>query len=93
MHKLRPEFEAVPIGNFGQNWNRMKATIGSMKQHATRDGLALASDRLLYPVDPERWDQSEASRLLKEDINNDFHLHFDPEELWLSRQGMSGVLP
>ena len=84
VHKLRPEYEAVPIGNFGQNWNRMKANIGAMKEHATRDKEALAHDRSLYPPDPTRWDQSQAKIYLKEDVDNDFHLHFDPEELWLT---------
>ena len=46
VHKLRPEYLAVPINNFGQNWNRMKANIGAMKEHAAGDKAALAHDRL-----------------------------------------------
>ena len=41
VHKIRTEFERVPIGNFGANWLRMKKTIGSMKQWATRDKVLL----------------------------------------------------
>ena len=85
VHQLRDEFKVVPINRFGANWLRMKKTIGSMRQHATRDAVALEHDRQLYPVNEERWDQSEAMRLLKEDIENEFHHHFEPEELWLSR--------
>ena len=59
VHKIRTEFERVPIGNFGANWLRMKKTIGSMKQWATRDSQYLEHDKLLYPTDmTDRWDGS-----------------------------------
>ena len=41
VHQLRDEFKVVPINRFGANWLRMKKTIGSMRQHATRDAVAL----------------------------------------------------
>ena len=86
VHKLRKVFEDVPINNFGKNWLRMKNTIGSMKRSADRDLILLQADRLVHPIDPNRWDGSEAQALLKQDIDNEFHLWFCPKELYLSRE-------
>ena len=85
VHSARPEFEAVPINNFGNNWNRMKKSIGTLKQQAKRDFEILQADKLLYPIDENRWDGSDAQALLKQDIRNDFHLYFNPKELHMSR--------
>ena len=64
----------------------MKRTLGSMKQDAERDRLACVYDRALYQVDPNRWDGSEAQKLLKQDVDNDLHKFFEtPKRLWLSR--------
>ena len=89
VHKLRPEFEAVPINNFGNNWNRLKATVRELRRRAIIDDCSLFHDRILHPIDttdPKRWDGTEAQRLLKQDIEDDFHKHFTPKELWLSRK-------
>lgn len=86
VHKMRKEFEEVPINNFGNNWLRMKKSIGAAKSHAVRDRLALIHDRNLYPIDQEdRWDGSLAQSYLHQDLDNEFHLHFTPTELRLSR--------
>ena len=83
----RPEFQKVNINNFGNNWLRMKKSIGTLKRNAIRDRIALQGDRLLYPIDhTNQWDQSLAQALLKQDISNDFHVYFLPKELWLSRE-------
>ena len=87
VHKARKIFEAVPINNFGNNWNRMKAGTIRLKNVAKRDEEAMKVARTLHPIDySNRWDGSDAQRLLAEDINDEFHLHFTPKELWLSRE-------
>ena len=85
VHKKRPEYERVDINNFRNNWNRMKKSIGGLKQLAARDLRILHSDKLLYPTDPNRWDGSLAQALLKQDIRDDFHEWFSSKDLYLSR--------
>ena len=85
VHKKRIEYERVDINNFGNNWNRMKKSIGGLKQLAARDLRILHSDKLLYPTDPNRWDGSLAQALLKQDIRDDFHEWFSSKDLYLSR--------
>ena len=87
VHKFCDEFEAVPINNFGNNWNRMKASIGRLQSDADRDAAAFCHDMLLHPIDyTDRWDGSLAQFFLKEDVADGFHLHFAPKDLWLSRE-------
>ena len=74
IRRLRNEYEEVPVENFRANWNRLKKTITRMKECAARDKLMYQADRLLYPIDNTRWDGSEAQKLLKQDIDNDFHI-------------------
>ena len=84
--RLRQEFMACNINNFGNNWNRMKKSIGGLKKRANDDMIALAHDRILHPINMNnRWDGSAAQKLLKSDVKDDFHLHFTPLELWTSR--------
>ena len=83
---MKPEFKAVPINNFGTNWNLMKKNISSLKRRAAEDAADLKHDRDIFPIQEEgRWDGSEAQALLKMDVKDDFHLHFSPVELWSSR--------
>ena len=72
VHSARPEFEAVPINNFGNNWNRMKKSIGTLKQQAKRDFEILQADKLLYPIDENRWDGSLKCRVECAGVHDEF---------------------
>ena len=72
VHGHRDEYKAVPINNFGNNWNRMKKKIKDLKRDSDRDQIAFDHDRKLHPVDPDRWDGSEAQAHLKDDMNEEF---------------------
>ena len=65
VHKnMRPEFKAVLLSNFGNNWLRIKRTIGSLISKLLRDERYLYHDLILHPVDTEnRWDGSDAQVL------------------------------
>ena len=66
VHAFRPEFQAVPINNFGNNWNRIKKSAQELKRRAVIDSAALFHDRILHPVEHQnRWDGSDAQTLLK----------------------------
>ena len=82
VHKSWKIFEDVPINNFGNNWNRMKAGTIRLKNIAERDEKAMVVARTLHPIDySNHWDGSDAQRLLAEDVNDEFHKHFTPQEL------------
>ena len=86
VHAFRPEFQAVPINNFGNNWNRIKKSAQELKRRAVIDSAALFHDRILHPVEHQnRWDGSDAQTLLKQDIELGLCEQFSPKELWLSR--------
>ena len=42
VHSKRPEYKKVNINNFGNNWLRMKRSIGTMKQNAMMGCKVLA---------------------------------------------------
>ena len=86
VHAFRPEFQAVPINNFGNNWNRIKKSAQELKRIAVIDSAALFHDKILHPVEHQnRWDGSDAQTLLKQDIELGLCEQFSPKELWLSR--------
>lgn len=74
---MRPEYTAVPINNFGSNFNDMKKRYREFKARANIEERALKHDRELYPPTPGRWDGSEAQRLLKQDVEDGVHLTFE----------------
>jgi hypothetical protein len=77
VHKMRPEYTAVPINNFGTNFNLMKERYRAFKARANIEHRAFQKDRKLYPPTPGRWDGSEAQRLLKADVKEGVHLTFE----------------
>ena len=87
LHKMRPEYEAVPINSFGNNWLRMKETYRNLKARTSIEQRALEHDRSIYPKTPGRWDGSEAQRLMKKDVKIGRHkLYKKPADFWLCRE-------
>lgn len=91
VHKMRPEYTAVPINNFGNNLLRLKRQYAVHIARKNIEERAYAHDRELYPKTPGRWDGSEAQRLLKEDIEADVHKLYDgPSSFQQSRPEYAG---
>lgn len=85
VHRMRPEYKAVPIDNFGTNWNKMKLSFLEFRVRARRDEQAFANDRQKHPKNSDRWDGSEAQKLMKCDIQQGLNNGKKPKEFWLSR--------
>lgn len=88
VHKMKPEYEAVPLANFKRNLAALRIRFVQYKEGAEYGSIALAHDRQLHLVNPNppnweypRWDGSAAQRLLKEDIGNKKHVGVKPQDL------------
>lgn len=85
VHKLRKEFEDVPINNF----LRMKNTVADLKERADDDAELLQFDLGIYALASEKhhsWDGSLAQASLIKDLEEGKHVDMKPKDLWLSRQ-------
>jgi len=91
VYMWRPEYAATEWQKFPRRLRDLRKQLNVGKTKANKDAEALAHDRQLFPkkthstLNLPNWDQSDAQRLLKEDIDNNKHKVMKPKELYESR--------
>ena len=69
----------------------LQETVGTLKKRAEHDSKEITKDLQKHPPKDknargeQRWEGSDAQKLLKEDMDNGLHLNKSGRELWLSR--------
>ena len=88
---MRPEFQLYKLTNFKSNLGNLREAITKDHKRMQKDcewfGHDLALLKTLRKNDPLpiQWHQSEARKLLKQDIDDGLHTTMKPSDLWASR--------
>ena len=92
VYAMREEYGRVDYRKFSRNLNSLRKSLDKVQEKAAVDEAAVAHDQRLYPINVDnpsasypRWGGSEASRLLKIDIDEELHLTKTPKQLRLYR--------
>jgi hypothetical protein len=92
VYNSNPEYQKYKKENFRTNLKNLLKAVKKKEGKAIFDQNAVEHDRNLYPRGQLTnrgypfWDTSEASKLLKEDIDNEQHKKMKAEEFWNSRE-------
>jgi hypothetical protein len=87
----RPENAAIKYNNYVTNLRNARHRHTENKDQAALDSAGLAHDRRLFPKathnsrNEPRWDEGDAQRWLRADMDADQHLEMTPMELHISR--------
>jgi hypothetical protein len=87
----RPEFSEFPYTNFQSNLRSLRKTIQEKHNSSEYDAAAILHDRQIHPKavvnrnGKQRWEGSDAEFLLRQDIDNKFHLVMEPNALYNTR--------
>lgn len=88
---MHPEYADYNFLNFKTNLRNLHKSIQQNQERASLDYVALCHDLELEARQaaskeaPHYWSGSEASKLLKKDIDDGVHLTLKPSELWLTK--------
>lgn len=87
---MRPEYNDYKFVNFRNNLRSLHTSIQNDQDRAVSDNAALEMDLLIQirdaaPDKPTLWKDSEARKLLKEDIKNGLNENMTPQEMWRSK--------
>jgi hypothetical protein len=92
LYESRLEFQAFPFNQFRERFCYIQKTIKEGKDASASDLAALISDRMNHLVQnndvfgkKRRWEGSDAEKLLRSDVSQNFDRTMRPIELWHSR--------
>lgn len=91
VYKMRPEYKQYDQDRFCANVKALRERIDKYQAKADADSRALAHDRILHPPPATnhkgypRWCDSDAERLLKQDMDAGKHLTMKPKDLRKTR--------
>ena len=85
---MRPEYSLYTYTNFVSNLRNLRASIRKKKEGASNSEIALRNDLSLGMIARRQpyWPDSEASRLLIDDITSGVVGALSKKDLWLSRE-------
>lgn len=94
VYKMRPEYAEFKYENFRTNLNNLRTAVAENITQMQRDSLYFGHDKAIMRhemrnADEPRsrvWIETQASVLLKLDINEGLHEHLTPSELYQSRE-------
>ena len=97
--QMRPEYQLYKLVNFKTNLKNLREAIDKDYKRMQKDYEWYKHDRVLLKElrknDPPQvhWRQSEARKLLKQDIDDGLHKMMKPSKLWESRQEYLAFAP
>ena len=90
VYMWRPKYAATKWSKFSRRLRDLQKQLKVGETKANKDAAALAHDRQLFPkkthntLNLPNWDQSQAQRSLKKDIDDNKHKDMKPKELYES---------